>query len=368
EPHGPRDVLELPALDRSAELAAHPRLVRGLIARDPVEEREEGDNVVLAELEAGRTERVDGHVLARRSARVSGLWTAPSGGLPRAPCARAARGVAVRRGGAGAEAVAAAAVRRVPAGELEAEAGAEGLVVERPIVREAPGDGLDRLERPVGARSSDRHAVVQAPRQGARSVVEAEPVEVAAAVAVGLACGGERVRARARADLEREFPREAHRADVERAAREVAGKIRLEGLRDVEVLDDARREEVEVDRGHVGVGRGELYAVEEDERVAAAEAADVEVRPLQADARHVPGRAAGVAGAALRHLLGAHALADAARGRAELVLRARARGVGARDDPDLFRDDGVVDGVERQRQVTPALAAHPDPRHARAVI
>src|SRR5690606_34515702 len=93
EPHGPRDVLELPALDRSAELAAHPRLVRGLIARDPVEEREEGDNVVLAELEAGRTERVDGHVLARRSARVFVLRIASSGVLPGAPIARVARGV-----------------------------------------------------------------------------------------------------------------------------------------------------------------------------------------------------------------------------------------------------------------------------------
>ena len=81
---------------------------------------------------------------------------------------------------------------------------------------------------------------------------------------------------------------------------------------------------------------------------APAQPADHQVRAVDRDTDHALGRAARVARARLGHLLGAHALADAAAGFAQLVLRGGGGGVGAVGDLDLLDRDVLflVDRVE----------------------
>ena len=104
------------------------------------------------------------------------------------------------------------------------------------------------------------------------------------------------------------------RRDVDEAAGEAAGLVRREGLQRDDVLEEARREEVELDGAAVGVGRREDGAVELRVGVAVAEAADEHVLPAlharAGDALHGVG---GVGGAALRDRLGRDRVADGGR-------------------------------------------------------
>ena len=101
--------------------------------------------------------------------------------------------------------------------------------------------------------------------------------------------------------------------------------------------------QIEVDAGKVGIGVGDRQAVEEHAHVAAAEAADDELVALDGDADDPARGGGGVARALLRHLLRAHAFADAARLLAKLILRGDGRGVGAVGDLDLDDGDVLVD-------------------------